>query len=174
MTKIVLTLSLLAALVAAPGFVGSAEARHRHDRNCGHRYYDGGYGHRGAGYGYRGGGYGYRGGYGGSAWDIVQSDPCRAAEFARYARKHKNPNKRARKIEKLAREGCDDRYAYGYAGQPYGGGGYGYEPYGGYGYESYNRPYGAVNPYYNRYGYGAAPGTAEAVVLPLLDLFLNR
>ena len=77
MKKTLITLSLLASVATLPGLVGTADA---YDR--GHRH-------------------------GRSAWSIVRSDPCLSNEYARFAREHKNPNKRARFIERLAREGCD-------------------------------------------------------------------
>ena len=40
------------------------------------------------------------------AWDIVSNDPCRYDEYRRYAEQHKNPEKRWRFIERLARDGC--------------------------------------------------------------------
>jgi hypothetical protein len=45
------------------------------------------------------------------AFDIVRADPCRYDQYKEFAREHKNPNKRRRYVERLAREGChgDDR-----------------------------------------------------------------
>ena len=40
------------------------------------------------------------------AWEIVRRDPCRYDEYRRFAEKHKNPEKRRRVVEQLAREGC--------------------------------------------------------------------
>ena len=40
------------------------------------------------------------------AWAIVRDDPCRYAEYERFAHDHKNPEKRQRFVERLAREGC--------------------------------------------------------------------
>jgi hypothetical protein len=60
-----------------------------------------------------GGGYHRRGvvrRYPDSAWEVVRNDPCRYREYQDYAREHKNPEKRRRYAEKLAREGCRDRY----------------------------------------------------------------
>jgi hypothetical protein len=174
MRKLMLTAAFVALFTIGVG-VAPAEAR---DRGCNGR---------GRNAGYYGGGYG--GGYGGSAWNVVQSDPCLADAYARYARKHENPNKRARKIEKLAREGCPnpDRY-YGaryegphggpYGGAPYGGG-YDYEPR----YDRrqvYNPYYGNQNPYgQNPYGGGPyyAPSTGNTALdlaIPLMGLFLGR
>ena len=41
-----------------------------------------------------------------SAWEIVRRDPCRYDEYQRFAQDHANPNKRARFVERLARDGC--------------------------------------------------------------------
>jgi hypothetical protein len=49
--------------------------------------------------------------HGRSAWSIVRNDPCLYNEYERFAREHQNENKRARFVERLAREGCD-REAY--------------------------------------------------------------
>ena len=67
----------LLASIATPGLIGTAAADHWQHR------------------------------HGRSAWSIVRSDPCLSNEYARFAREHKNPNKRARFIDRLAREGCD-------------------------------------------------------------------
>ena len=144
MRKTLVSLTLFAALALVPGLVATASA----DDDC----------YQGRRGGYYGSGYN-GGGYGGSAWDIVRSDPCRHEEFVDYARRHENPNKRRRFIERLAREGCsqryggyDDRYDGRYAG------GYG-DPYG------YNVPYNG--------GYYAGGGD-EQLVVPLMGLLLNR
>jgi len=50
------------------------------------------------------------------AWTIVRHDPCRYAEYRRFAAYHRNPVKRRRMIERLAYQGCSrparyhDRY----------------------------------------------------------------
>jgi hypothetical protein len=55
-------------------------------------------------------GYGRRHGYydedRDEAWEIVRRDPCRHEEYRRFADDHKNPEKRRRFVERLAREGC--------------------------------------------------------------------
>src|SRR5687767_14783023 len=43
-------------------------------------------------------------GRGVSSWDIVRRDPCLSREYREYASDHKNPNKRARFVDRLARE----------------------------------------------------------------------
>ena len=58
-----------------------------------------------------------------SAWDVVSRDPCLSEQYRRFAAEHRNPNKRQRFIERLAREGdrCPRRrYSsdYDYAPQP--------------------------------------------------------
>jgi hypothetical protein len=143
MRKLMITGVLLGLLTAGIGAT-SAEARDRgcHDGRRDRAGYAGGY-------------------YGRSAWDVVRSDPCLYDEYARYARKHKNPNKRARKIEELAREGCPRRAEYD---APYDGGddhwGYDRRP-------VYDPDY--ANPYY-------APRTGHPLDLvpPLLGLLLGR
>ena len=46
-----------------------------------------------------------------AAWAIVRDDPCRYAEYERFAHDHKNPEKRQRFVETLARDGCkSDRH----------------------------------------------------------------
>jgi hypothetical protein len=58
--------------------------------------------HRGYGHGY-----GYdRDDDRDEAWEIVRRDPCRYEEYRRYADNHKNPEKRRRVVERLARDGC--------------------------------------------------------------------
>ena len=44
-----------------------------------------------------------------SAWEVVKNDPCRYREYQDFAREHKNPDKRRKFAERLAREGCSDR-----------------------------------------------------------------
>jgi hypothetical protein len=39
-------------------------------------------------------------------------DPCRDEEYPRFAADHRNPEKRRRFVERLAREGCSERYGY--------------------------------------------------------------
>ena len=83
-------LVLLAGLTAMPGMTPRAEADHNSYRYNRHPY-----SHRL------------------SAWEIVRRDPCRYAEYRDYARRHQNPNKRQRFIERLAREGCEYQRRYG-------------------------------------------------------------
>ncbi len=45
------------------------------------------------------------------AWDVVRNDPCRYEEYRDFARDHKNPEKRRRYVEYLAREGCSRKYS---------------------------------------------------------------
>jgi len=140
MKKTLSSLSLLVTLALAPGLVAHAEA--------------GQHWNRGARYGGR------------SAWAIVQSDPCLANEYARFARDHHNPNKRARVVERLAREGCDrDAYARTYGVRRYD------ESYA-YADDGYDgRIYGSAP---NAYRY-SAPTTGVAVVVhPLLNLFIGQ
>jgi hypothetical protein len=42
------------------------------------------------------------------AWHVVRNDPCLMHEYREFASEHKNPNKRARFVRRLAREGCPD------------------------------------------------------------------
>jgi hypothetical protein len=42
------------------------------------------------------------------AWRVVRNDPCLLHEYREFASEHKNPNKRARFVNRLAREGCPD------------------------------------------------------------------
>jgi hypothetical protein len=44
-----------------------------------------------------------------SAWDVVRDDPCRLNEYRRFAAEHENPRRRSRFLERIARDGCDDR-----------------------------------------------------------------
>jgi hypothetical protein len=138
-------LSLAAAVAGLVALAAPAEARR--ERPC----------HQGrAAYlPYGGGGYG-----GDAAWEIVRRDPCRWDEYVRFAERHKNPNKRQRFAERLAREGCSRPpavYGYGYDG---------YDPYRGRG------PYGYGNG--DRYGYPAAGLALEDLVYPLTTLLLGR
>jgi hypothetical protein len=69
--------------------------------------------------------------YGRSAWDVVRRDPCRMDAYRRFAAEHKNPYKRQRFIERVAREGCSYRHSYYYAPD--------YGPY------AYGRSYGPMD-----------------------------
>ena len=89
MKKLVVTVALVGATSLLTGCV--AEERHggyhrhdRHDRGVVRREPD-------------------------SAWEVVRNDPCRYREYQDFAREHKNPEKRRRFAERLAREGCSDR-----------------------------------------------------------------
>ena len=46
------------------------------------------------------------------AWHVVRNDPCLLHEYREFADRHKNPNKRARFLHRLAREGCPDPRFY--------------------------------------------------------------
>lgn len=167
-TKTLAALSVVALLAAAPGLVASAEAR-RDQRPRG--WCDRGR-QQPAPY------------YEDAAWDVVRSDPCRSEEYARYARRHQNPNKRRRYLERLAREGCsrydqagayDDRYDRGderYR-DPYGRDydryptypmGRDYDPY----------PYGRYDGSYYSADRRDDLGTAIDAIYPLMGLFLGR
>jgi len=46
------------------------------------------------------------------AWEIVRGDPCRYDEYSRFAREHKNPDKRREVVWRLAHEGCSANRQY--------------------------------------------------------------
>jgi hypothetical protein len=46
------------------------------------------------------------------AWDIVRRDPCRYAEYERFAHEHKNPDKRRDVVWRLAHDGCSREQQY--------------------------------------------------------------
>ena len=82
MRKTVGCLALLSSLVLMPGLTPPAEADHQYERY--HSYHRHPYSHRL------------------TAWEIVRRDPCRWDEYRDFARRHQNPNKRRRFIERAA------------------------------------------------------------------------
>jgi hypothetical protein len=55
-----------------------------------------------------------------ATWDVIRRDPCRYDEYRRFAKKHKNPEKRRRFAEALARDGCErERRSSPYGDSPY-------------------------------------------------------
>ncbi len=94
MKRTLTTIALLACVVGAPGLTRSADA-YWNDSSYGHVDYRDGYGYR------------YD-----RAWSIVRHDPCRYAEYRRFAAYHRNPVKRRRMIERLAYNGCSRPVRY--------------------------------------------------------------
>ncbi len=95
MKRTLTTVALLACFLGAPALTRSAEA-HWND-SSGYDHVD----------------YRYRDGYRyDRAWAVVRHDPCRYAEYRRFAAYHRNPVKRQRMIERLAYEGCQRPHRY--------------------------------------------------------------
>ena len=96
MKRTLTTIALLACVVGAPGLTRSADA-YWNDSSYGHVDYRDGYRYD-------------------RASSIVRHDPCRYAEYRRFAAYHRNPVKRRRMVERLAYQGCSrparyhDRY----------------------------------------------------------------